>query len=434
MDNMFHIDDSLSFKDKENHIGLRGHIKIEIEDPVTKKRSLWDEGDNIIPISGMQWILMKMFGLHLDSKHDPSSSYEDIGQDTSVVIPDLNSNLPLGLGIGKDPEAATDAGGYTPMVGDITADHFIQGFLVGNGGSGEDSISTKNTNYCFTKLRNPIPFQQTTDSLDPSLAGKYLGVFRYDGDKKYYIKKFDERAHVFHNWWKDGQRWDYIDPITQSDLGPAPSATPKTNRIETYAEVTLSIDTKNGDCIGYFENEGNTQSAVVNELGLVAFDVIPGDRSIAERLYDTHIKKFLNMVFGAPQTTTEAYDTEVIDLAREISTVLSATLKNKGQANIDAFIETIDGVVTSSVGSIDYDTIKEELSSKENIKVAAMYNQSQTYVYETDNYINLLSDEAFSSLTVDEAQRIKLVTYYTFKSIPLQSNLKIIFSYRIYAN
>ena len=30
-----------------------------------------------------------------------------------------------------------------------------------NGGSGEDSITTKNTDYSFISLRNPIPFQQT---------------------------------------------------------------------------------------------------------------------------------------------------------------------------------------------------------------------------------------------------------------------------------
>ena len=434
MDNVKNINDILSFKDDSNHIGLRGHVKIELEDNDTKKKSLWYEEDNIIPISGMQWILMKMFGLHLDSKHDPATSYEDIGQDTSTVIPDLNSNLPLGLGIGRDPEAATEAGGYTPMVGDISADHFIQGFLVGNGGAGEDAISTKNTDYSFTKLRDPIPFQVTTDTLDPTLAGKYLGVFRYAGDKKYYIKKFDERAHIYHNWWKDGQKWDYLDPITQSYLGPSPSSSPKTNRIETYAEVTMSIDTNNGDCLGYFENEGNSQSPEINELGLVSFDVIPGGRSIAERLYDTHIKKFLNLVFGAGETTTEEYDTEVIALAEEISTVLTPILKNKGQTNIDAFINTIDDVASSSVGAIDYAGAADELFSDENIKAVAMYNQSQVYVYETDNYLDLLSDEAFADLTVDEAQRIKLVTYYTFKSIPLQSNYKIIISYRIYAN
>jgi hypothetical protein len=283
----------------------------------------------------------------------------------------------------------------------------------------------------------PIPFQQTADALDPTLAGQYLGVYRQNdsgADKKYYIKKFDERAHIYHNWWKDGQKWDYIDPITPSDLGPAPAATAKTNRIETYAEVTMSIDTRNGDCIGYFDNNPNTQSAEINELGLVAFDVVPGERSISEQMYNTHIKKILNLIFGAPAEPSEEYDSQVIALAQEIDTVLSETIVGKGQSRIDAFVSTIDSIATSSVGGIDYTGLKDELSSDSNIKVVAMYNQSHVYAYETDDYTSLLADPVFADLTVDEAQRIKLVTYYTFKSIPLQSQWKIIISYRIYAN
>lgn len=432
MDNMKQFKDNLSFKDSSQKFGLHGHVKIEVEDRDTKERSLWYEDDNIIPISGMQWILMKMFGLHLDSIHDPASAYENLGQDTSTVIPDLNSaQSGGGLGIGANPEAPTAEGGYTPMAEDISSDHFIQGFLVGNGGSGEDSISTKNTDYCFVKLRDPIPFQQTSGKLDSSMAGKYLGVERSGGDKKYFIKKFDDRPHIYHNWWKDGQKWDYIDPITPSDLGPGQSATPKTNRIETYSEVTMSIDTKNGDCLGHFQNNGNTQSAVINELGLVAFDTIPGTRSTIERLYDTHIKKILNLIFGAPATTTTEYDEEVIALAQEIITVMGSL---PSQSNIDAFRSTITGISTSQPGSISYTDLCGTLSNANNIEVDAMYNISHEYIYETDKFLEYLADPAFENLTVDEAQRIKLVTYYTFKSIPLQSNWKIIISYRIYAN
>ena len=425
--------DSVSLKDKDNisKVGLHGYVKIEVEDPITKERSLWYENDNIIPISGMQYTLMKLFGLHLDSKHDVNATYEDIGQDTSTVIPDLNESTQLNIGL--DPESQ-----YTPMDDDISASHFIQGFIVGNQGSGEDAISTKNTDYSFIKLRNPIPFQSTTDSLDPSLAGKYLGVYRQsqaaNTTKKYFIKKFDERAHIYHNWWRDGQKWDYIDPVTQNDLGPAPSETPKTNRIETYAEVTMSIDTKNGDCLGYFENEGNNQSPVINELGLVAFDTIPGSRSIAEKLYNASIKKFLNLVYGAPAETTSEYDTEVITLAGDIATVLRATTWDAGQSNINEFTTSLETVSAMMPGSVNYTAIRDALGQETNITVQAYYNQSQEYAYEVDRFLGLLTDEAFDNLTVDEAQRIKMITYYTFKSIPLQSNWKIIISYRIYGN
>ena len=441
MDVIKQLNDQLSFKDEGHKMGLHGHVKIEVEDSETKKKSLWYESDNIIPISGTSWILMKMFGLHLDSVHDPSVSYENVGQDTSTIIPDLNSVDRPGMAIGRDPDAQTAEGGYTPMEVDISADHFIQGFMVGNGAAGEDSISTKNTDYCYVNLRSPIPFQQTSGTLDSSLAGKYLGVLRQSqGDKKYYIKKFDERAHIYHNWWRDGQKWDYIDPITHDDLGPDVDSAAKTNRIETYAEVGMSIDTKNGDCLGYFQNNGNTQAAEINELGLVAFDVLPGARSMIERLYDKQIKRFLDLVFDTPELVDDAlpedYVAELIAVATEIKTVFDATgVETKGQTNINAFATVVKGFATStSITESDVTTAQGELVKNTNIEVKPMYDLSQKYVYETDKFMTYMSDAAFEDLSVDEAQRIKLVTYYTFKSIPLQNNWKIIISYRIYAN
>ena len=55
------LNDKLSFVD-DSHVkhGLRGHVKIELENTETKEKKFWYEDDNIIPISGYQWILMKM--------------------------------------------------------------------------------------------------------------------------------------------------------------------------------------------------------------------------------------------------------------------------------------------------------------------------------------------------------------------------------------
>ena len=56
------------------------------------------------------------------------------------------------------------------------------------------------------------------------------------------------------------------------------------------------------------------------------------------------------------------------------------------------------------------------------------------YIYETDIFLDALASANFNSLTTDEAQRIKLITYYTFNSIPLQKNWRTLINYRIYAN
>lgn len=437
------LSDQLSFADNSNmKHGLRGHVKIELENTETKERKFWYEDDNIIPISGYQWILMKMFGLHLDSVHDPNVKYEVVGQDTSLVIPDLNE---VGQqGIGRDPQDTRAGYGYTPMDEDIASNHFIQGFLVGNGGAAEDVITTKNTDYSYTNLRSAIPFQQVgaDSSLDSSIAGKYLGVYRQPGGtKSYFIKKFDSRAHIYHNWWRDGQRWDYVDPVIPPELGPGRNGNnvnPKSNRIETYAEVEMSIDVKNDDCLGYFNQIGNTETAKINELGLVAFDTVPGERSTIEQLYNTLIKRMITLIFDDERG--EFAGSEIIDLANDIYTVMNENSIYGKQTNMDNFIDLISVIAGSTADTLNYEYIQNELTSVDehdnpiNIGVQAFYNQNHTFQYFTDKFLYYLSQEQFSDLTTDEAQRIKLVTYYTFNSIPLQENWKVLISYRIYAN
>lgn len=435
----FDINDAVSFKDAHEKHGIHGHVKIMLEHPETKERTLWYEDDNLIPISGMQWILMKMFGLHLDSIHDPAIKYEDIGQDTSTVIPDLNEDGQLK--IGKDPKG-TGTDGYVKIEDDIPTEHFIQGFMVGNGGSGEDAITTKNTDYSFIRLRNPIPFQQTTvqEGLSPTIAGKYLGVYRQTNntDQSYYIKKFDDRAHIYHNWWRDGQKWDYLDPIGQDDLGPGARNTPKTNRIETYAQVEMTVDTNNDDCLGYFAHSGNNQTAMINELGLVAFDTVPGQRSQLEQCYNRMIKRLLVLIYD--NNRDENAGEETVALARDITTILNNIAKPYRQVNMDNFIAIVSSLSNTPPANIDWVSLQSNLSLLDdhrkpvNIGVEAFYNQNGTFQYETDSFLKLLEEDEFASLTTDEAERIKLITYYTFNSIPLEENWKIIINYRIYAN
>ena len=412
-----------------SNMKLKGVVRIYIEDPTTHKRTLWHEAHNTFVLSGMQWILMKMFGLHLDSNH--GTKYEEIDQDTTIAVPDLNDDNMLGIGVDIDD--------YSVMNADISENHFIQGFVIGNGGSGEDAITTKNTDYSFVNLRNPIPFQQTqlsgsTTGLDSSIAGQYLGVYRQSGGsttKSYYIKKFDTRPHIYHSWWRDGQKWDYLDPVQTGDLGPdAKNGLGKTNRIETYVQMEMSIDTRNGDCLEYFNHEGSTQTAMINELGLVAFDTIPGQRSIIETLYKTTIKKFIKLIYDNNRGDVSQ---EVIDLAKDIVTVLEP-IRDFGHTNITNFIDNVEVIANASVEQLDYQVFQTAFTADDNIGVEAFYNQSGTFIYATDKFMEYMSDVEFKDLTTDEAQRIKLVTYYTFNSIPLNQNGKIIFQYRIYAN
>lgn len=421
------ISDSLSFKDDSNvKHGLHGHVTIERENVKTGEKGLWYEGDNIIPISGYQWILMKMFGLYLDSSHNVS--YEDIGRDTTVVIPDLNNSGSYQLGV--------DPSNYLPMNTDISDKHIVQGFMVGNGGAGEDTVTSKNTNYSFVKLRNPIPFQQIAGTtVNPSDNGTtYMGVLRSSSDtRSYYIKKFDERPHIYHSWWKNGQKWDYVDPVTQNDLGPnAVNGAGKTNRIETYAQCIMTLS--ESDCLAYFQHEGSTQTAAINELGLVAFDSLNGKRSIITNAYHALVKPFLNICFNNERNSEDAAN--LISIAQEFVTIVEAeSIRDYGQSNINKFIDVISSVsVITDPETIDFDIIKTSLAAETNIEVEALYNQSGKYIYETDKFLECLSDSVFDEMSSDEAQRIKLITYFTFNSIPLQEDWRLKINYRIYAN
>lgn len=440
--NIFEV---LSFEDDSNmKHGLHGHVRISVKDNETGKVSLWEESDNIIPISGYQFILMKCFGLFLDSVHDKDNkAYEKLNKDTTLAMPDINESTSGQIGIA--PES------YTLMNENISSEHFIQGFMIGNGGSGEDGNTTKNTDYSYVRLRNPIAFQQTADTkLPASIANKYLGAARIYTDtgsgtteangRSYFIKKFDETPKIYHSWYTDGQKWDYVDPITTNDLGPTATNVPKTNRIETYVQCKLSLD--EDDCRAWFaHNTTSGVSPMVNELGLVAFNTVYGTRSMLEKIHQTHIKPLLMWLFdtqyyGEGVDTTDI-DRQIINCANEIATVLDHDdfhIENFGNANITTFYQTIGELAGETAGNIRHEEYANKLSSSSNINVTAMYNQSSEIQYTEDDYLTLLGSADFNDLTTDEAERIKLVTCYTFSSLPLKDNISILIDYRIYAN
>lgn len=445
MDNTLNMNDKLSFKENHEKHGLRGHVQIFRENMETGEISLWEESDNIIPISGYQWILMKCFNLYLDSKHNPSdpTKYEVLSKDSTIAIPDLNSrsSLPIGKPVNN----------YTEMVGDIASNHFIQGFMVGNQGGAEDGITTKNTDYSYVTLRNPIPFQQTNqDGLPASMAGKYLGILNVSSSttndsfsKSYYIKKFDERPHIYHSWWRDNQKWDYVDPVSVTDLGPNAQTSNKTNRIESYVECKLSLS--DNDCFSYFSHAGSNEVPAINELGLVAFDADEGSRSEIENLYNNDIKTLIGFIFDNKRG--DAVLPEIVRLTSEILDALThvkvgtetVSITTFGNTNINQFMQVMEELSTYTVESMRDNpqllvNIQGELAAKGCIEVTAYYNQKQDYVYEDDKFKKYLDSADFDALTTDEAQRIKLITYYTFNSIPLQENWRTLINYRIYAN
>lgn len=421
----------MKINDRAN--ALHGHVQVFVRNKKTGEKKLWSESDNVITLSGYQNILLRSFGLRLDSLHKVSYIDSNIGRDTNLVTPDLNDQSVFGIGRKIDE--------YSPMVDEFSNTHFIQGFMVGNQGAGEDNITTKNTNYSFINLRNPIPFRQTSDVLNPEIANKYLGIYNIPNAseltgfaKSYYIKKFDETPHMYHTWWEENQEWDKVDPVTVDQLGPDNSTAAKTDRIASYIQCEMSIDSD--DCVSYFSHAGATQSPVINELGLVSYNTIPGLRSVYEATYTAYIKDFIRLIFTNNITDDEKQ--EIIQLASAIYEILTAeegNITTYGQANINNFVALV-----TEIGAIEDPTLMDiqsycdRLGASDNIEVEAFYNQMGVFQYETDKFLTYLSGPEFTGLSTDEAERIKLVTYYTFNSIPLSSEVDILISYRIYTN
>lgn len=432
MENAKRIFEQLGFEENESH-GLKGHVRVSIKNNDTGEVSLWEESDNIIPIAGYSFALLKLFNLYLDSVHDPGNQMIPLDRDTTLAIPDLNNEDKMHIGIAPEE--------YTVMEDDNASNHFIQGFMVGNGGSGEDGNTTKNTNYSFTMLRSPIPFQESQGGdLDPSIANKYLGKLRITSSSEssvagsaYYIKKFEERPKLYHSWYRDGQSWNALEPINANDLGPN-AVTPQTNRIESYIQCNLAIDSS--DCMAYFNSADNSNTTPrINELGLVAFDTLKGTRSTLEELHTKYVKPLLLLIFKKVNLT-EDDDTRAIQYA---NTILQITgdlgVAQMLNTKMNGFLGVVNTIASSSVGNIDRTTAMTNLGDTEaNLGVQAFYNQNEEIQYTIDNYLNILAESEFNTLTVDEAQRIKLFTYYTFAAIPLEENTTILFDYRIYAN
>jgi hypothetical protein len=150
-------------------------------------------------------------------------------------------------------------------------------------------------------------------------------------------------------------------------------------------------------------------------------------------VYNLYIKPILGIVFNDART---ASDEEMLTtLATHAVSEMSSIMAAHYQSNIDACYTTLQTIASSA--TVDFSAIQNQLKLDTNIGVVPYYTNTDgvyTYAYETDSFIDYLSDDVFDDDTEIEAQRIKLVTYYTFKSIPIEENWETLIDYRIYAN
>lgn len=277
MSNEYLIEDHLRLDENyhmlNTHIGgLRGELicgrgrKVEeFTDPFGNKswRTGFDEiifrEGNIVPIGGYQMVFSKLFNIAFD---DPQRSNLKIG--------DLNGDYQMRIGVNPqhyrlwDYNAETREDGQAPIRPGInmSANDFIFGFIIGDGGAREDNITAIAPDYKRRMLYHAIPFK-VTEQPDAEYADRYFGRFTdLQGTTSFYVKRFETTGaypHVVHAWVTDDKK--LFQPVDESVFSST-SSTP----IESYVEMLLKIDV--GDGADYFKRTNATPR--INEIGLVS--------------------------------------------------------------------------------------------------------------------------------------------------------------------
>lgn len=268
---MIRMRDGLSHHDSmfrgEVIIG-RGRKQVPYIDPYgkltyrTEFEEVIDKGHNIVPIGGYQFAFSKLFNLGLDDE-------------STLRVGDLNDEAPqMKIGISKsnyaspsyDAECSTIDGSLVVNPGvNISANNFIFGFMMGDGGSREDNMTAIAPNYKNRGLYRAVPFRMSNDGTvitDGKYYGKQStiqGTGMTDSITSYYIKKFDDPSpRIVHCWATDttGELSIVDDTVFASTSSTA---------IESYVEMNLSIAPEDGR--GYFTSIN--ASPRINEIALV---------------------------------------------------------------------------------------------------------------------------------------------------------------------
>lgn len=252
--------------------GIRGEVifgigrhYVDYTDPygkkyqITKFDKILYRDHNIVPIGGYQFVFDKLFNIGLD-------------QETTLRVGNLNDEAPqMRIGVPRAEYVSPKYNAETNLEGDlvptlgginISANNFIFGFMIGDGGAKEDNITAIAPDYKSRGLYHPIPFRMSNDGFNFP-EGKYFGKSKTSGANEitsYYIKKFDSpEPHIVHVWASDN---DSDMNIVDDTVFASTSSIP----IESYVEINLSLSDADGR--GYFTTTGT--SPRVNEFGLVS--------------------------------------------------------------------------------------------------------------------------------------------------------------------
>jgi len=283
---------------RDNHIGGfrgvlefgRGRHIVHYTDPFgnSNYRTVYDEtlyrDENIVTIGAYQYVFDKLFNIGID-------------QDSTLRVGHLNDEAPMmKIGVNRDAYQSIHFNAETsvtdPSVGinpgiNISANHFIFGFMMGDGGCKEDGSTPIAPKYTDRTLYHPVPFRMSNDGTVIDRT-KYFGRSQsFAGNTiktpvdSYYVKTFDDpKPHIVHAW-ATGKPNDIS--IVDDSVFASTSSIP----IESYTEMNITVDLEDGH--SYFTSTGSTPR--VNEFGLIAGWYNPAVNDYESLILITHFTR-----------------------------------------------------------------------------------------------------------------------------------------------
>ena len=221
------------------------------------------QAENIVPIGGYQFAFNKLFNIGLD-------------QESNLRVGDLNDEAPqMRIGVSRAQYQSIHFNAETSVTNpsvvtnpgiNISANNFIFGFMMGDGGAREDNMTAIAPDYKRRGLFRAIPFRMDNDGTNIP-QGRYFGkATTFTGSTEmepvssYFVKRFDTPPpRIIHIWVTDNpNELSLVDDTVFASTSSIP--------IESYVEMNMSVSDEDGR--GFFTTTG--ASPRINEFGLVS--------------------------------------------------------------------------------------------------------------------------------------------------------------------
>lgn len=215
---------------------------------------------NIVPITGVSYVMEQMFGV----------------KEEQIIIPSLYSETGIGI---ADSDIITEETYQSPN-GDKNPiyryGHFVQTFAVGITGTAENDVTVYKPDYREKSINidlvgpdgleitgTMIPFRYTAEMLDSDERKQYFGKkVDNEGITAYYLKRFESDPIIKHIW-KSGEDDDSEELISQADVWENITGL---NAVESFTEIIIKLNKK--DVKEWFINLEQEDRARINTIAL----------------------------------------------------------------------------------------------------------------------------------------------------------------------